>query len=263
MPRFTLPSGLQLDYIDLGPREGAPVVFLHGYLDSWRIWEAVLQHLDPGYRIVAPTLRGFGDSDKPEEGYDMASFVEDIDQFLTGMALGPSIVVGHSMGGLIAHYLAVAHPQHVRKLVLVGTAATGAGNPNLAGSALDTVLNLTDPVPAGFAREVQCEQIVTPVPDTRLDAIVHESEKVPARAWKGPMLGMMREDHRALLPRIAAPTLVCYGDGDIFFTLQDQDELTRLIPDTCLKVYPSVGHGIQWEVPRDLARDLDAFFRAS
>lgn len=263
MPRFTLPSGLQLDYFDLGPRDGTPVVFLHGYLDSWRIWEAVLQDLDPGYRVVAPTLRGFGDSDKPEEGYDMSSFVDDIDLFLTGMKLGPSIVVGHSMGGLIAHHLAIAHPQHLRKLVLVGTAATGAGNQNLAGSALDAVLNLTDPVPAGFAREAQCEQIVTPVPDARLDCIVHESEKVPARVWKGAMLGMMHEDHRALLHRIEAPTLVCYGDGDIFFTPQDQEELTRLIPDAYFRLYPAVGHGIQWEVPSDLARDLNAFFRAT
>ena len=259
MPRVHIETGVSLDYVDLGAREGTPVLLIHGYLDSWRIWESTLPYLSTSFRLIAVTLRGFGDSDKPEHGYKMTDFARDIDAFMDAIEIPSAIVVGHSMGGFIAHQLATEYPDRVLKLILVGTSCTGEGNDALGGSAMEATLALEDPVPAAFIKQAQCEQIVFEVPDSRLEAILHESRKVPARVLKGAMLGMLTENHQHRLKEINVPTLICFGDGDIFFTLKEQQKLVTAIPAAALKIYTGVGHGVQWEVPEEFANDLNEF----
>ena len=259
MPRVRIETGVSLDYADLGAKEGIPVLLIHGYLDSWRIWESSLPYLETSFRLIAVTLRGFGESDKPECGYEMTDFARDIDAFMDAIGIPSAIVVGHSMGGFVAHQIATDYSHRVIKLVLVGTSSTGEGNDALGGSAMEAVLALEDPVSAEFIKQAQCEQIVHEVADIYLDAILHESRKVPARVLKGAMLGMLAENHRHRLREIDVPTLICFGDGDIYFTLKEQHELIAAIPGATLKVYKAVGHGVQWEVPKEFAKDLNAF----
>jgi pimeloyl-ACP methyl ester carboxylesterase len=73
------------------------------------------------------------------------------------------------------------------------------------------------------------------------------------------MAGMLSEDHAARLAEIKCPVLILYGDGDMYFTRDDQQELQRLMPQARLKTYPGVGHGLQWEKPVEFAADLTAF----
>ena len=262
MPRVRTKTGVNLDYADLGARDGTPVVLIHGYLDSWRIWESCLPYLATSFRLIAVTLRGFGESDKPQSGYEMADFARDIDAFMDAIDLSSAIIVGHSMGGLIAHQIATDYSHRVIKLVLVGTAATGEGNEALGGSAMETVMALEDPVSDEFIKQAQCEQIVHEVADICLDAILHESYKVPARVLKDSMLGMLSENHRHRLREIDVPTLICFGDGDIYFTFKDQQQLVAAIPGAIFKSYKGVGHGVQWEIPEEFAKDLNAFVNA-
>jgi pimeloyl-ACP methyl ester carboxylesterase len=238
------------------------VLFVHGYLDSWRIWEAALPYLPMRHRLLFVTQRGFGDSDKPAGGFAQLDYVRDLEAFLDALGLGAAAIVGHSMGGLIAHFFAVRNPQRTTRLVLAGTAPTAAGSEIVGGSFMAEIGRLADPIDPAFVRQAQTEQMRSPVPGSVLEGIVFESRKAPARAWQGALAGMLAEDHASRLPEIACPTLILYGDGDMYFTPEDQRRFQRLIPQARLKVYPGVGHGLQWEKPAEFAADVGDFLAA-
>ena len=87
MARVRIANGLTLDYLEAGNRHGPAVLFVHGYLDSWRVWESSLPFLPQQCRLVFVTQRGFGDSDKPDSGYRQIDFVEDIKSFMEAVGL--------------------------------------------------------------------------------------------------------------------------------------------------------------------------------
>jgi non-heme chloroperoxidase len=263
VPRIPISTGITLDYAEAGDPNGAPIVFIHGYLDSRRIWDFALPHLPQQYRLVFVSQRGFGDADKPPSGLTQTDYVKDLEAFLEAVGIAQAAIVGHSMGGLIAHYFAVRNPQKTRRLVLVGTAPTAANSEIVGGTVMDEINRLTDPLDPAFVRLSQSEQIRSPVPESVLDAVVAETLKAPARSWQGAMAGMLSEDHAARLAEIKCPTLILYGDGDMYFTMEDQRELQRLIPQAQLKIYPGVGHGVQWEKPAEFARDLSLFLASA
>lgn len=259
MARVQIANGLTLDYLEAGNRQGPAVLFVHGYLDSWRVWESSLPFLPQHCRLVFVTQRGFGDSDKPDDGYRQIDFVEDINSFMQAVGLDHAVIVGHSMGGLIAHFLALSYPERVDGVVLVGTSATAAGLDEDWTDADYDVMNLTDPVDPEIVRDMQTGYIRAPVPEHRVDGHVFEATKVPARVWGQSMQGMFDEDHSDRLGDIKVPVLVLYPEQDIFFSRAQQDELRAAIPDATLKIYPGAGHGLQWEFPEEFGRDVSAF----
>ncbi|GAA2449550.1 alpha/beta hydrolase [Actinomadura vinacea] len=107
--------GLRLAYIDFGGT-GTPVLALHGHFGRARMFAPLAAALAPGYRVIALELRGHGHSDRAaEHGPD--AYVEDVAAFARELGLGPLIVVGHSMGGVVGFRLAARHPGLVRALV--------------------------------------------------------------------------------------------------------------------------------------------------
>ncbi|HEY7688875.1 MAG TPA: alpha/beta hydrolase, partial [Dongiaceae bacterium] len=185
MPRIVISTGVTLDYAEAGNPQGQPILFVHGYLDSRRIWDFALPHLPQQYRHIFVSQRGFGDADKPpKDELTQTHYVKDLEAFLAALKIPRTVVVGHSMGGLIAHYFAIRNPDKVSKLVLVGTAPTAANSDIVGGTVMDEINKLTDPVDPAFARLSQSEQIRSAVPPAVLDAVVAETMKAPARSWQ-------------------------------------------------------------------------------
>jgi pimeloyl-ACP methyl ester carboxylesterase len=122
-----------------------------------------------------------------------------------------------------------------------------------------TVRTLADPVPAAFAREFQTGTIHVPVPPDFFDRLIVESLKLPARLWRAVLEGLMAFDDTADLGRIAAPTLILWGEQDALFPRDDQPRLGAAIPGAKLIVYPDTGHCPNWERPERVAADLVAF----
>lgn len=100
---------------------GRNIVLLHCWAGSKEYWKWTIQALTPHFRVYALDLKGFGDSDKPDDGYAMADFSRLIAEFFNALGISKAILVGHSMGGKIAINFAQAYPDKVDKLVLVGT----------------------------------------------------------------------------------------------------------------------------------------------
>ena len=258
MPRIRLATGVTLDYFDGGKGDGTPMLLVHGWIDSWRTWEAALPGLAGDYRVICVSLRGFGDSEKPDSDYSMSTFVRDLDAFMSAIEVPRAIIVGHSMGGLIVHQLAVEHPQRVTKLVIVGAASTLHGIAALEAQT-EHIAQLKDPVDPEYVKTAHVAAMRTEVPASRLACILYESGKASAHALYQSYVGLLEENHADRLKEIKVPTLVVGGEDDIYISVEQQRELAAAIPGAILKLYPNVGHGVQWEIPEQFVPDLVKF----
>ena len=114
---------MRLAYSDEGP--GPVVVLLHGFPLSNAMWEEQLSGIGSIYRIIAPDLRGHGESPAPEGVYTMDEMADDVVELLDFLSISERIVLGGlSMGGYVALSLVVRYPERVRGLMLFGTRAS-------------------------------------------------------------------------------------------------------------------------------------------
>jgi pimeloyl-ACP methyl ester carboxylesterase len=115
-------NGLNFSVIDEGPRDGTPVVLLHGFPDRGSMWHNQIGALtEAGYRVIAPDLRGFGDSDAPEgaDNYNMLALMGDVTGILDGLGIDKAHVVGHDWGAALAWMTATFAPDRVLSLTAV------------------------------------------------------------------------------------------------------------------------------------------------
>ena len=98
---------------------GDPVVLLHGWPETWYAWHKVMPALAKNYTVIAPDLRGLGDSSKPLTGYDGKTVAEDIHQLVTQLGFKTIFLVGHDIGTQVAYSYSAAHPTEVKKLVVM------------------------------------------------------------------------------------------------------------------------------------------------
>jgi non-heme chloroperoxidase len=255
-----LSTGIRMHYAERGPRTGEAVILLHGYPDSWVSWSRVLPLLPAELHVLAPDLRGHGDSDRPRTGYTMAQMAADVLAFMDALGLARATVVGHSMGSLVAQQVVIAAPDRVTRLVLVGSGLNPRGISGIQDfqAAVDV---LTDPVPAEFVREFQLGTVVRPVEPAFMDHIVAESLKLPARVLRAALAGLLSTEPARALAGCRIPTLLVWGDQDAMFSRSAQDDLLGVFVNAELRVYPGAGHSLHWEQPEAFANDLATFLR--
>jgi haloacetate dehalogenase len=104
--------------------QGPPMVLLHGYPQTGHMWRKVMPALAGRFTVVAPDLRGYGDSDRPAAGYDKRTMARDVADVILALGLGPVVVVGHDRGARVAHRFALDHPTRLTRLVLLDIAPT-------------------------------------------------------------------------------------------------------------------------------------------
>src|SRR5687767_2908929 len=121
---ISLGQDLALSYAEQGAIDRPTLVLLHGYSDSWRSYLPLMASLSDRFRVVAISYRGHGDSSKPADGYDMATLSADVVGVIEALGIDKAIMVGHSMGSLVAQRIALQCPQLVEKLILIGAFAT-------------------------------------------------------------------------------------------------------------------------------------------
>ena len=259
----SLSTDVSLHYAECGDRKGEAIVFLHAYTDSWFAFSRVLHLLSPSYHALAPDERGHGDSDKPECCYTVDDFTADVDAFMDEVGIEEATLVGDSSGGIIAQRVALDYPHRVSRLVLMGSPTTLLNNEAVM-EAGEQMRALEDPISPEFVREFHLSTIHHPVPEEFLSTALSETLKVPARVWRGYMEGVvLTVDDTARLGEIDAPTLILWGERDVFLPREEQEWRAGAIPDATLKVYPDTGHAVAWERPEWVVRDLEAFIEGT
>ena len=118
-------NGIRMHYRIAGV--GEAVVLLHGFPETSNAWRKVMPGLAAHYTVLAPDLRGFGDSDRPVTGYDKRTVADDVYQLVHHLGLGPIHLVSHDVGMMVGYAYACAYPSEVKRLVLMEAALPGLG----------------------------------------------------------------------------------------------------------------------------------------
>jgi len=254
--RYLLLDGAKIRYIDTG--HGPPVIFLHGLGASMYAWRKNLPAVAAaGFRVIAFDNRGFGLSDKPPAPYDNTAYVRLAVALMDSLRLTDAVLVGHSMGGAIAAQVAIDYPQRVRGLVLVASAGLGAREPLLFRIARWPVLG---PLALAFrGRGFTGRLLKATYFDARkvTDADVDQYYAPVAQPEYGrALVGVLRHfGFNALegrLDRIAAPTMVLWGEEDRWVPIAFGRALATGIPRSAFVSVPRAGHSVQEEAPDEV-----------
>ena len=255
--RVHLKTGIELQVAQSGPSTGEPILMLHGITDSWFSFSMVMERLPVDYRLIVPSQRGHGDSDRPKGSYALKQFAADVVAFMDAMNVKEAAIVGHSMGSFIAQHVAAQAPERVSRLVLIGS-ATKIRN-DVVMELHREITALTDPVPEKFVREFQSSVTFKPVPQDFFEGVIKESLKLTAPVWREVMAEMLSPNADVDLKKIKNPTLIIWGDKENIFPRSEQDLLTAALHHSVLKVYTDIGHVPVWECPEQVAKDLQEF----
>src|ERR1700745_150839 len=121
-------NGIRLHYLAAG--RGDPVVLLHGFAQTSHMWRPLIAELSGRHTVIAPDLRGFGQSAAPADGYTKAAMAQDVHALLNSLKLDRVRLVGHDIGLMVAYALAAQYPQAVDRLVLMEAFLPGVGDWN-------------------------------------------------------------------------------------------------------------------------------------
>lgn len=124
--RFAEVNGTKLHYLSAG--QGDPVLLLHGYAQNSHMWRPLIPELAKTNLVVAPDLRGFGASDKPEAGYTKKTMAQDVHALAASLGLNKTAVVGHDIGLMVAYAYAAQYPDEVSRIALMDAFLPGVGD---------------------------------------------------------------------------------------------------------------------------------------
>ncbi|SEI41801.1 Pimeloyl-ACP methyl ester carboxylesterase [Arthrobacter sp. yr096] len=234
---------------------GTPLVMLHAWGESWRSFERLIAAL-PDVVVVAPDLRGHGLAEKPPGGYSLVEVAEDVVALFDALGLVRAHVLGSSSGGYVAQQLAVARPDLVASLILVGAPLSLHGKPAFAAE----VDSLTDPISEEWVRvSLSWYRLLHTVPASYIEDRVQDGLAMPASVWKESLRGFYEAVPPTEAGSISAPTLILWGAYDHLVPRNHEETLTRRIQGSRLKIYEETGHLVLWECPERVAGDVVGF----
>ncbi len=255
---------------------GASMVLVHGLGGSAVNWLSVGPHLARRYRVVALDLAGFGKTPPIGTSVGVASQRELLDRFLASVIGQPAIVVGNSMGGLVAMMEAAEAPSRVSHLVLAGPAQPTLRQGRIDLEVLAAFAAYSMPGlgawylrrrsarlgPEGLVRDMLRICCVDPsrvASDVRAAHVALAAERLDRMPWTTPafldatrsLLAAMRRRRRfyEMVQHISAPTLIVQGSADRLIPLAASRDLARRRPDWTLEVVADIGHVPQLEDP--------------
>ena len=124
--RFANVNGVRLHYLVAG--KGDPVILLHGYAQNSHMWRPLMAPLAKTHTIIAPDLRGFGQSSKPVTGFDKKTMAQDVHALAISLGLRRIVIVGHDIGLMVAYAYAAQYPNEVDRIVLMDAFLPGVGD---------------------------------------------------------------------------------------------------------------------------------------
>ncbi len=257
----TRANGLEIAYRRVG--EGPPLVFVHGAAEDGRVWQPQLARLADEFTVVAWDEPGTGGSSDLPAVFGLADYAHCLAALIEALALGPAHLAGLSWGGTVVQELYRRHPELVATLILVDTYAGWKGSlPEQevrarVAAALETLAAPAeefDPTfPGLFAGDPPAEFV--PLLDEMTAAVRPQS-------LRNLLFVMAEADQRDILPTIAVPTLLIWGDLDVRSPLSVAREFLQAIPDAQLVVIPGCGHVSNLERPGPFNDAVREFCRA-
>ncbi len=243
---------MRLAFSDVGT--GQPVVLLHGFPLSRAMWREQISGIGSSCRVIAPDLRGHGDSPSPDGVYTMDEMADDVVELLDLLHIEEPIVLGGlSMGGYVAFSIMARYANRAQGLILMDTRAS-ADTPEVARDRETSALavleaNSARPVVGKMLPRLFGKTTVQEHPE-RVQPLRALMEQCPPRGIAGALRGMaVRPDRRSMLGQISVPTLVMVGEDDVITPPDEVRALAGAIPNSRLVVIPRAGHLAPYENP--------------
>ena len=228
--RFYESQGLQLHYADWGNEAAPPLILIHGGLDHCRNWDAVAKELQPHFHIVAPDLRGHGDSEWAKgSSYSLSDNVHDLTRLMRVLNVQDAAIVGHSMGGMIALAYAGTYPDRVSRLAVLDGAFLSGSQPAPIAERMsrwiDQLERISEHEPSAFKTIEEAAQRLSArnrrlTPELALHLARHgvRQNADGLYRWKFDHYQRARapyrltpEDYADLWSRVTCPTLLMWG----------------------------------------------------
>lgn len=236
-----------------GPRDGRPVLLVHGFPLDGAMWRLQVGPLTTaGHRVLVPDLRGFGHSPTGQGAASIDAMAQDLAALLARQRIQQCTVVGFSMGGYVALALAAARPDLLEGLVLVDTRAE-ADTPEGRAKRLDTHAKVAAEGVKPLVQAMLPGMLTTQTWAARRVLV----EEVRAMMMRQPRQGVLdalmamadRPDRRPALGGLRMPTLVVVGDQDNVTPVASARSMQEAIPGASLQVVPSAAHLVPMEQP--------------
>jgi pimeloyl-ACP methyl ester carboxylesterase len=259
-----------LAYIDCGT--GPTVLLVHGFPLDHDMWLAQIGVLDEHARVIAPDLRGFGqstlDTGDPEREISMERYADDLAELLDAIVPAvkqPVVLVGFSMGGYVAWQFVRKYPQRVRALVQCDTRAAADSEEARAGR-----LKMAEKVGewgSGRIAEMMGPKLIAPQSfETKPDVVARVRAVVEGTSPDGiaaAQRGMAaRPDMTGFLPQIQVPTLIIVGAEDVISPPSEMQAISDKIPNAKFVVIPDAGHMTTMENPCAVNQALLDFIKS-
>lgn len=245
---------VRLHYVEHGSGP-EPLVFIHGFTSSTNAWSETLPRLPQRYHAYALDLRGAGESDKPESGYGLQIYADEIHLATLALGLDTFTYIGHSMGGVTGMAFALRHPERLRKLMLVAPAPSGGITIDPTIAAQVRSMRTNREVRRGWAKAL----MVRPLRDELIELGIDEDLKWSEAAYDEAGRAMAELRISQELAEIKTPTLIVAGDRDFLRAANLED--AQRIPNCALHVFYRVGHNIPFDVPEEFVALLDDFIQ--
>jgi pimeloyl-ACP methyl ester carboxylesterase len=241
-------AGIVFEISDEGRPPGWPLLLIHGAGAEHRFWPEELRHLTSS-QVLAPDLPGHGDSPGPAAGSIIESATR-LRQWLREIGLGPTILVGHSMGSAIALEFALHWPEEVAGLVLVGSGVRLPVNPWLLQATAET-----DLLPQAIAKITQWS-FARQAPQALSDWVTERTMAAAPGVLHRDLAACDAFDAEARLPQLCLPALVLCGQEDRMTPPPASLALAEAIPNAELEFIADAGHYVMLEQPTAVERRL-------
>lgn len=257
---FTTIAGVTLHYQVEGAQNGVPIVLLNSLGSSLCIWDAVSAHLGKFFPLIRYDKRGHGLSDCPPGPYTIRDHAADLHGLLDQLQVETAILVGMSVGGMIALDLAASHPQRIQHLILCDTGA------KIGAEQLwqDRIAAVEAGGLAPMAEAVLARWFTTAFSQNE-PAQVHGYTnmllRTPAAGYTATCAALRDADLHAVAPLIQTPTLVLCGEEDLATPPALGRELATLLPNAQFALIPHAAHLPSIEQPVFLAEKILEFLQ--
>jgi pimeloyl-ACP methyl ester carboxylesterase len=255
--QYLVRDGVRLAYTESGSGS-PPILLVHGWTCDHSYFAPQAEHFGANHRVVSVDLRGHGESDKPEQEYTMAGFADDLHWLCDQLGLEQPVVVGHSMGGVIAFEMAARHPDAVGAVVAVDSPL--APPDALASQIPSLVEGLRSPAYQDVSRGFVSNMLFLPTDDAERKArIVDGMATAPQYVMASAMECIFSCDTGAAAAGCKAPALLINAAAP----LADVARLQKLCPHIMIGQTVGAGHFNQLEVPEQVNAMIERFLTVS
>ncbi len=257
-------GGIKLNYWEEGSGPET-LMFIHGFTGNIEEWYFQVSHFEKIFKVIAIDLRGHGKSEIKDEDFTIEQISDDIYQFLEKKGIPEIVLIGHSMGGMIAQLFTLKYPKKVKKLVLISTVPGGSSR-KIPEAYLEFVKSKSVPELIDMMSKAASIPLEKHKPERRTFykrlqewSIQRRGKGISKDGYIRYLKATSNFDIRGRLGEIKVPTLIFCGDKDKLTGKLRSKLLNEKIPNSKIIIFPECGHSPQREYFNEFNEHLQKF----